>query len=661
VGNHPFSYETNATVQGGTETTQYFASVLANHTGGIITNTYADKRSLRLNLDQAAGSRLKFSIGSEVMNTGNDQGLTINENNNSSLYASLANTPNFFDMRPGPDGTFTNPYVASNALQTAALMKNREYVWRFIGTGHATLDAISTQKNTLRFLVNGGADFFNQSNEVFSPPELLFEPLDGLLGTSVVSNSNNLNFNVNANVVHIFNTNSMSFTTQFGTQYESRELKINRILAANLVGGLQNVTSGTTTGIDAQHQYVKDFGMFAQEEWLSLRQRLLLTVGIRADQSSNNGDPSKLFYYPKAAASYRIPNVIKGVVDELKIRAAFGESGNQPLYGQKFTALTGLNVGGVPGALIQTSAAAPNIIPERQAELEGGFDANMFGGRANLVATVYQKRITDLLLARALPSSLGFTQQFLNGGIMNTRGLELSLDGAPIQTHSFRWNGRVAFSLFRSNIDSLPVPQFGGCGFGGGSVRIAQGGSATAVWGPDTLADGSTQCLKLGETRPDYTVQFGSDFKYKALGFSFTLDRSKGGLISDLTAWLYDLDGQSPDFDAPAPNGGKLGDYRAQTFNRTARVYVQDASYLKLREATFTLDLPNSFVRGIWGAIRFARLSASARNLFSWHSYKGSDPEARWVAENSLSQALPQELWAYPPSRTFWFSLDLGF
>jgi hypothetical protein len=181
------------------------------------------------------------------------------------------------------------------------------------------------------------------------------------------------------------------------------------------------------------------------------------------------------------------------------------------------------------------------------------------------------------------------------------------------------------------------------------------------VWGPDTLANGSTSCVKLGETRPDYQLQFGSDLKYKALSFSFSFDRSKGGLIADLTGWIYDLDGVSPDYDQPGPGGGKIGDYRQQMFNRTARIYVQDASYLKLREATLSVELPTSLVRSLWSSMRFARLSLSGRNLLDFKSYKGSDPEARWVAENSLSQALPQELWAYPPSRTFWISVDLGF
>jgi TonB-linked SusC/RagA family outer membrane protein len=662
VGNKPLSFETAASMSGGTETTQYYASVLAKHEGGIMTNTFADKRGLRVNVDQAVGRRVKLSLGADVNNSTGDKGLTINENNNSSVYAALSNTPNFFDMRRQPDGTFNNPFVASNALQTAAGLKNRENVWRMLATGRMSVEVLNTPTNTLRVLANGGADFFNQENLVFSPPDLLFEPLDGYLGTSVASAGANLNYNLNANVVHTFKTGGgTSFTTQLGTQYETRELKVNRILAANLVGGLQVVTAGTVVGVDARHEYVKDFGFFAQEEFLTLGERLLLTVGLRADQSSNNGEPDKLFYYPKASLSFRFPRVAPGILDELKLRVAAGESGNQPLYGQKYSELRGGNVNGVASAIIQTSAAAANIVPEREREIEAGLDGALFGGRASLEITGYEKRITDLLLARGLPRSFGFSSEFLNGGVLRTRGLEVSLSGAPIQSRNLRWNPRLAFHQYRSVIVKLPVPTFGGGGFGGGSVRIQEGKSATQVYGTDSLPNGSTLLTYIGETRPDYQVQLGSDLTYKSVKFSFLLDRSKGGLVSNLTQWLYDLNGNSVDYDQIGPDGRKLGVSRPEIFEKHSRQYVQDASFLKLREASISVDLPASFVHGIWSGARYLRLGLSGRNLLTFTPYEGTDPEQRWVPEQGIASRLPQELWAYPPSRSFWLSFDLGF
>src|SRR6185436_18269579 len=131
-------------------------------------------------------------------------------------------------------------------------------------------------------------------------------------------------------------------------------------------------------------------------------------------------------------------------------------------------------------------------------------------------------------------------------------------------------------------------------------VRIEEGGSATQVFGTDSLPDGSTVLTNIGETRPDYQVQWANDLTYKSVRFSFLWDRSKGGLVSNLTQWLYDLNGESVDYDELAPNGQKLGVYRPLIFEKHSRQYVQDASFLKLREASLSVELPQQFVRSFW-------------------------------------------------------------
>src|SRR5207245_1200288 len=145
--------------------------------------------------------------------------------------------------------------------------------------------------------------------------------------------------------------NAFSATTSVGLQYARRRLDISRITSRNLTAGQQNVDAGTDITIGEARSLIKDLGFFAQEEFLASQERLLLTAGIRADQSSLNADASKLYYFPKASASYRFLHAV-GAVDELKLRAAFGESGNEPFYAQKFTSLriTG-KVGGVPGTV----------------------------------------------------------------------------------------------------------------------------------------------------------------------------------------------------------------------------------------------------------------------------------------------------------------------
>jgi outer membrane receptor protein involved in Fe transport len=96
---------------------------------------------------------------------------------------------------------------------------------------------------------------------------------------------------------------------------------------------------------------VRNLGFFGQEELLLMDRRLLLTVGLRADRSSANGDPSHYFFYPKAAVSYRLIHPV-GLFDEIKLRAAYGQTGNEPLFGQKFSPDTSLLINGRFGVLV---------------------------------------------------------------------------------------------------------------------------------------------------------------------------------------------------------------------------------------------------------------------------------------------------------------------
>ncbi|MBI4501173.1 MAG: SusC/RagA family TonB-linked outer membrane protein [Gemmatimonadetes bacterium] len=685
-GGKPLSYQTDGSMSGGTETSQYFASVLVKHEGGILPNTFADKQSLRLNLDQAVGGRLKISLSSEVIRSANDRGLTQNENNGAVVGSALGYTGfSWLDLRATcPDGSrkvqcegglyAPNPFGRSNPFQTVALFKNREGVWRVIGTGRMSLDAVSTAQHTLSLIATGGGDVFTQKNEVFSPPELFFEQVAGNPGSSALSYSQNQNFNVNGNVVDKYRLeNGTSFTTQAGVQLETQHLNEDRTLARGLIGGLTNIDRAVTVQVNENRERVRDLGFFAQEELLALNERLLLTVGARADQSSSNADTKKLYVYPKAAASYRLP--VGGLVDELKLRAAFGQSGNQPVYGRKFTPLAAGNLNGKTATtVIGGVAGAPDLRPEREREIEGGADVTLFGSRANLEATVYEKRVTDLLLQRTLAPTTGLSQLFFNGGVMRTRGLELALNVLPVQTTKFQWNARGTFSLSRCKIVSLPIPAFRPIAFLNapvfGSTFIEPGKSCTQLIGDDTLgtlpgdaalgAIGTHVQRAVADANPKYNFSIANDLTYRSLELRFLWDRQVGGVLSNITQLEYDANQTSIDYSQPAKPGALTGEQRINALGLVARPYLQDVSYLRLREVTLTLDLPAATLRKIWTGARTARLSLSGRNLLTFTPYQGYDPENNQIVR-SAAQGTPWDIWAYPPSRSFWLSLSLGF
>lgn len=345
----PLSGESVMSVSGGDGDTRYFVSGTWKSDVGIIDNTGFDKQAVRVNLEQTVGERLTINANTNVIHTLAQRGLTNNDNSGTSYYMVLPFTPSFFDLRAQADGLYPdNAFERSNPLQTAALAKNDETVWRLFAGGNAQLEAVNSGPHSLTLLATGGADWFSQKNDLFFPPELQFEPADGLPGTSLLSNSDNLDLTVSGNAIYGYRSGGISSTTTAGVQYENRDQNIARISAFGLTAGQPNVDAGVVQQIREQRQQIRDLGFFGQEEMLLFDERMLVSAGIRADRSSVNGDPGQFFVYPKAAASYRFDDVMSSI-NSVKLRAAYGQSGNQPLYGQKFTPLTATsNIEGLP-------------------------------------------------------------------------------------------------------------------------------------------------------------------------------------------------------------------------------------------------------------------------------------------------------------------------
>ena len=219
---------------------------------------------------------------------------------------------------------------------------------------------------------------------------------------------------------------SMSFTTSAGLQYEDRQLRSGAQHRDRPARGTIEHRSGggVRPAVRELNTREKTFAMYGQEQLKAFDERLLAEVGLRAERSSVFGNTDKYFVYPKASAAYRFPNLL-GDGSDFKLRAAYGETGNQPLFGQKFTTLVGgVNIGGNVGTQVGGVAGAPNIEPERVKEFEAGFDASPFHGRATLDFTWYMRHTTNLLLARTPPPSSGYGELITNGGELRNSGIE---------------------------------------------------------------------------------------------------------------------------------------------------------------------------------------------------------------------------------------------
>ncbi|HXI97484.1 MAG TPA: SusC/RagA family TonB-linked outer membrane protein, partial [Gemmatimonadaceae bacterium] len=453
-GEHPFNYQTIGSLRGATTGgTNYFVSGLVQHDGGLQLNDNYNKQSIRVNLGQKLGSRLNLRANTELIHSLTERGVSGNDNTGINPYTTFSQTPSFIDLQKQADGTYPVGLAVvnnNNPFQNTELVKTPEDVFRLLGSGLASYNLISQDRQTLDFTVSGGIDAYNDHARIISPATAYIEQVNALPGTLVNSNANIFTGNIGANFTHRLIRNLFTATTSAGIGQVRRNVDILANTGRGVFPGVTNVASATQIFTTESQDIVKSQSIFGQEEFLTMGERLLLTAGVNGERTSNNGDPKKYYAYPKFSGSYRVP-VPFAKVDELKLRLAYGRAGNQPTGG-KFTFLTNLIEEGVTGFRASTVLGFPQVKPETASEIEGGFDLTFFGGRAVINATQFRKQIDDLILSAALAPSTGFSSKTINGGQIVNHGTELGLEMSPIRTERLSWVSTTTYSSSKGKV-----------------------------------------------------------------------------------------------------------------------------------------------------------------------------------------------------------------
>ena len=661
------SWETAADVSGGTENTRYLVGATFKRDGGIEPNTGFRRQGLRINLDQIVNARFDVKVSSVFNRSEHDRGWNNNCNNYACHGYAFPYTPSFVDLRRKDEtGNYIRPDwgIQSNTVQLTDLGVNNEQTNRFTGGATVNYNAITSDRQSLRFIVGGGLDGFHQTNDIWAPGELFSEQPQALPGEALDQDGRSQFYNWNANLVHTLRPGGFwSATTSAGLQYEDRALRTNRIRTQNLVPGQRNVGQGTiTTGTENLTQE-RTFAMYAQEELRLFADRLLVQAGLRAEKSSVNGDIDKYFIFPKLSASYRILNLL-GIGSEIKPRFAYGETGNQPLFGQKFTLLGTPLLGGLQGFTVSPISGFPGVEPERVKEIELGLDGYALNGRLTWELTTFNRNTTNLLLPRTPAPSTGFTSRIFNGGKIKNTGIEIGLGFTPIQRERMQWVSRMTYTTYDSEvIDLAGLPPFRPplSGFGGlGVTFIRVGDPLTQLIGRAYNADGTRTTatdITIGNTAADYRMGFVNDFTLGPWSLNAVLDYQHGGDIINLTQFLYDdggLRSNAADF------GSDAHKIRQKAIADGVMIpFIEDATFLKLRELSLGVDIPARLLSGIRWGVDDARVSLTGRNLFTKAKYTGLDPEVANLGSAAIRNNL--DVAAYPPSRSVFLNISLGF
>ena len=647
------SYQTDLSVNGGTPQSGYYLGGSFKRDNGIQLGTYFQRQSITANVNQLIGDHVTVRFNNNFIHSLNDRGISGNDNSPVVSPGDIfSSTPQWVPLSAQP--YMSNPFVpdGANPFADAAQITNPEEVFRYIGSINGTLSAYASQRQTLDFTFIGGVDSYSDNSRLYAPPTNFVEISTGQPGLVVTNRTNIVNANLNLSGQHKYITGLLTATTSFGLRQESRGFDQILNQGRELPLGITDVQFGVNQSLTEQQQLIHDFSYYLQEEVL-LKERLLLTAAINEERSSVNGDDHKFYSYPKFAASYRLPG-LPAWINDLKVRAAWGEAGNQPPYGSKYTSLPSAPYSGQIGSVPSTVAGNPGITPETSTETEGGVDITMWHSRAALSITLFTKKVTDLILQAGLAPSTGFTSEFINGGSMTNTGVEYQLDITPIQRGKFDWISRTMFANVASQVTSLSVPCFNaGSAFAVayGESYICKGMSVTTIEGYQGKTSTGAHIPLYLDAAPKYTVGFSNEFNYGPFRLYSLVDWRQGGYAVDLTAAYYDPTLLFADTTASNKRNTLIGTGYSP--------YLQPAGFVKFRELTLSYALPKSLVQGWTNGATNIRLSVSGRNLWTWSKYGGYDPEVSNFSDQNVGRF--QDVTPYPPARSVFFSISANF
>lgn len=669
--NRPLLATTRVDVAGGTEKTTFFIGATYKTEGGLVDNTGYDKISGRVNIGHRFNDWLDINVTNNYINSTANRGFFNNSNTNTTVGYAQAFTRPWVDLFADENGVFpAYDDVGSNILETVALVTNRENVNRYIGGATANVRLWHTDRNELKAVLRGGVDQYTLRTTSIFPRQLSYFREPGTLGgVSVSGTTVNTNTNLWGFLVYTHDTQGgMTLRTQGGLTAEDFDQNTVITTATGLNGSQTNLDQSGSVNAFQRRFPQKDRGFFVQQE-LNWKDRVALTVGVRGDKSTNNGDADKFYYYPKANAAVNLHEFDFWAVEavtQAKLRVAYGESGRFANFDDRFNLTTGTFIGSASGIITDVQRGNSNVSPERQTELEFGTDLSFLKNRINLDITYYIKSIDDLLLRAQVPQSTGFVRQVVNAGALQNRGIEIGLDLIPVRTKDLTWTSAINFWKNQSEVTRLDIPAFNLGGFAAslGQYRIQEGKSATQIVGTvpadcaDCDPDGDGFAV-YGNAEPDFNMSFVNTLTWKSWELNFLFHWKKGGDAINLSTLLWDLGQLTWDYDDKTLDpSGQLGNgpYRLTEWDKgNVQPWIEDAGYFRLREVGVYYTLPKS----LFNNKAHMRLGVSGRNLLNFFDYNSYDPEVSNFGNNVLANTV--EVTPFPSAKRWNFHLTATF
>lgn len=353
-------------------------------------------------------------------------------------------------------------------------------------------------------------------------------------------------------------------------------------------------------------------------------------------------------------------------VDELKIKASYGEQGNDQIGNYRYMTLYGIVNNDYSTGVIPSSLGNKNITWESNANFNAGVEFSLFNGRLSGDAEFFINKTTDMLSYRPIAPSYGFGGKYANVGDMKNTGIEVSLDGVIMKTKDFSWTARVNLTHYKNEItrladESKTMVVDGVNGYSSGNYYYGEGeprftyrlpkyagvddNTGVALYWKDVLDENGNVVGQektanynaatyhlCGTALPDVYGGFGTSLAYKGFDFSVDFAYQLGGQVYDssyaaamgnsvghifhkdiLNAW-------TPEHHTNIPRLQYKDSYPTATSDR----FLTSASYLSLNNIQLGYTFPREWINKLM--LTNLRLYVTADNVWVWSKRQGLDP-----------------------------------
>ncbi|MEQ8471774.1 MAG: TonB-dependent receptor [Marinoscillum sp.] len=453
------------TFTGGEEKLQYVLSAGYMQQDGIVIGSDFDRINVRLNVDNQVRDWLK--IGTSMSLSRKDERI-INTDGGDGVIAQAASMPPHIPVR-NFDGTFAGPQqqnpsaqVGNNPVAMALVRNNTNLSNRVMNNLFAEVGVIDGLKVRTELAV----DYNNGTNKSFFPT-FKWGTFENQISQFAQRSSESFFWLWKTYATYNLKLDKHDMTVMAGYEAQRGAYEGFTGYKVNLPNDIQVMNQGdisniANTGYKGWNALSSQFarGIY------SFNDRYLVTGTIRRDGSSRFGSEYAWGWFPSASVGWRISNEPfmpqTSLIDNLKLRAGWGQVGNQEIANYAFgSALNALNTEFGP-AVRNQRYSNPFAKWEATQTVNVGLDLGLFDGRLNLTFDAYRKYTNDLLLQQQLPGTYGnrINGPIANVGDMRNEGIEVSFNSINIDNGFIKWSSNANFSMNRNKILDLQDLEF---------------------------------------------------------------------------------------------------------------------------------------------------------------------------------------------------------